>query len=77
MSRNRVAAHRARLREAGMRPVQFLVPDARQGGVYTDMARQAATVAASRSAKEVLTQFEGIRCIAVAPWVIACLPSTT
>lgn len=46
-SRSRVRAHRARLRAAGMRPVQIWVPDVRAAGFDAAARAQAAAVAAS------------------------------
>ena len=45
--RDRVGAHRARLRERGLRPIQIWVPDVRSAGFVEEAARQASLVAAS------------------------------
>ena len=46
-SRDKVRAHRARLREQGMRPIQIWVPDVRAPGFKAQAHRQALAVAAS------------------------------
>ena len=43
--RSRVAAHRARLRARGLRPVQIWVPDTRRPGFAAECRRQAALMA--------------------------------
>ena len=48
--RERVAAHRARLRRQGLRPVQIWVPDVRAPGFAAEAHRQSALTAASPSA---------------------------
>lgn len=45
--RQRVAAHRARLRRQGLRPVQIWVPDVRAPGFAAEARRQSALAAAS------------------------------
>ncbi|MHA6800398.1 antitoxin MazE family protein [Bounagaea algeriensis] len=45
--RQRVAAHRARLRRQGLRPVQIWVPDVRAPGFAAEAHRQSALAAAS------------------------------
>ncbi len=45
--RERVAAHRARLRRQGLRPVQIWVPDVRAPGFAAEAHRQSALAAAS------------------------------
>ncbi len=45
--RQRVAAHRARLRRKGLRPVQIWVPDLRAPGFAAEAHRQSALAAAS------------------------------
>lgn len=45
--RDRVAAHRARLRQQGLRPVQIWVPDVRAPGFAAEAHRQSALAAAS------------------------------
>ncbi len=47
-SRRRVAAHRARLRAQGLRPVQIWVPDVRAPEFAAEAHRQARAVAASQ-----------------------------
>jgi hypothetical protein len=48
----RVRAHRARLREQGLRPVQIWVPDVRAPEFVAQAHRQSAVVAASEHAAE-------------------------
>jgi hypothetical protein len=45
--RQRVAAHRERLRARGLRPVQIWVPDVRAPGFAVEAHRQSALAAAS------------------------------
>lgn len=49
-SRDKVRAHRARLRSQGLRPIQFWVPDVRSPTFAREARRQARAVA--RSAQE-------------------------
>lgn len=51
-SRNRVRAHRARLRAQGLRPVQIWVPDVTAEGFAAEAHRQSRAVAASEHAEE-------------------------
>jgi hypothetical protein len=51
-SRDKVAAHRARLRQAGLRPVQIWVPDVRSPGFASEAHRQSLAVARSRHAAD-------------------------
>jgi hypothetical protein len=46
-SRDKVRAHRARLRRRGLRPVQIWVPDVRSRSFRREAQRQAALVATS------------------------------
>jgi Protein of unknown function (DUF3018) len=48
--RNRMRAHRARLREAGLRPVQIWVPDVRMPRIAREAERQ--SLLAARHASE-------------------------
>ncbi len=50
--RERVAAHRARLRRQGLRPVHIWVPDVRAPGFAAEAHRQSALVAASQHEAE-------------------------
>lgn len=50
-SRRRVAAHRARLRAQGLRPVQIWVPDVTAEGFAAEAHRQSRAVAASETAE--------------------------
>jgi len=51
-SRNRVRAHRARLREQGLRPVQIWVPDVTAEGFAAEAHRQSRAVAVSEHADQ-------------------------
>jgi hypothetical protein len=51
-SRDKVRAHRARLRKQGLRPVQIWVPDVRSTSFARAAHRQSLAVAKSRHAKE-------------------------
>ena len=46
-SRDRVRAHRQRLRERGLRPIQIWVPDVRSPAFAVEARRQATAVASS------------------------------
>jgi len=50
--RHRVAAHRARLRQQGLRPVQMWVPDVRTAGFAAEAHRQSALAANSTQEAE-------------------------
>lgn len=62
--RDRVAAHRQRLRERGLRPIQVWVPDINSAGFAKEAARQARAVA--RADKQATDQ-EFVEAIS-APW---------
>jgi hypothetical protein len=49
-SRDKVRAHRRRLRQQGLRPVQIWVPDVRSPGFAAEARRQSRAVAKSRRA---------------------------
>jgi hypothetical protein len=51
-SRDKVRAHRARLRRAGLRPVQIWVPDVRSKSFVRAAHRQSLAVAKSLDAKQ-------------------------
>ncbi len=51
-SRDKVAAHRKRLRKQGLRPIQIWVPDMRSPAFATEAHRQSLAVAGSPHAKE-------------------------
>jgi hypothetical protein len=51
-ARNKVRAHRDRLRKAGLRPVQIWVPDVRSKAFARAAHRQSLAVAKSPHAKE-------------------------
>jgi hypothetical protein len=50
-SREKVRAHRERLREQGLRPIQIWVPDTRAPGFRKEAHRQSLAVAASVQAQ--------------------------
>ena len=51
-SRDKVRAHRKRLRQQGLRPLQIWVPDMRSPAFVTEARRQSLAVAKSPHAKE-------------------------
>jgi len=51
-SRDKVRAHRKRLRQQGLRPIQIWVPDMRSPAFVKEAHRQSAAVAKSPHAKE-------------------------
>ena len=51
-ARRRVAAHRARLRAQGLRPVQIWVPDVTAEGFAAEAHRQSRAIAASEAADD-------------------------
>jgi hypothetical protein len=51
-SKDKVRAHRARLRAQGLRPIQIWVPDVRARSFIAAARKQAKAVAASRHAKK-------------------------
>lgn len=51
-SRQKVRAHRDRLRAQGLRPIQIWVPDTRSPQFTTEASRQSRLVASSRYAAE-------------------------
>jgi hypothetical protein len=51
-SRDKVRAHRERLRRQGLRPLQIWVPDVRSPAFQAEAHRQSLAVAKSRFAKE-------------------------
>jgi Antitoxin MazE-like len=51
-SRDKVRAHRKRLREQGLRPIQIWVPDMRSPAFIAEAHRQSLLVARSPHAKE-------------------------
>lgn len=58
--RERVSAHRARLRAQGLRPVQIWVPDVRAPQFAAEAHRQSALVAAAAAAAEDMDFVEAI-----------------
>lgn len=59
-SREKVRAHRARLREQGLRPVQLWVPDVRSAAFKAEAARQARLVAADPHEAETMAFIESV-----------------
>ena len=59
-SRDKVRAHRARLRERGLRPVQVWVPDVRSPAFKAEAARQARLVAADPHEAETMDFIEAV-----------------
>ena len=51
-SRNKVRAHRRRLRQQGLRPIQIWVPDMRSPSFAAEARKQSLAVARSPHAKE-------------------------
>lgn len=51
-SRDKVRAHRDRLRQQGLRPIQIWVPDVRSPEFAAEAHRQSAAVAASAHAED-------------------------
>ncbi len=51
-SRDKVRAHRQRLRQQGLRPIQIWVPDMRSPAFVTEAHRQSLAVANSPHAKQ-------------------------
>jgi hypothetical protein len=51
-SRDKVRAHRERLRRQGLRPIQIWVPDVRSPAFAAEARRQSRAVARSRQARE-------------------------
>jgi hypothetical protein len=51
-SRDKVRAHRARLRRQGLRPIQIWLPDTRTPGFKAEAHRQSLAVARSRFARD-------------------------
>jgi len=51
-SRDKVRAHRKRLRQQGLRPIQIWVPDMRSPAFVTEAHRQSLAVAKSPHAKQ-------------------------
>ena len=59
-SRDKVRAHRERLRKQGLRPIQIWVPDVRARSFKAEAHRQAAAVAASEHAADYQTFIDAI-----------------
>ena len=52
MTRDKVAAHRRRLRKQGLRPIQIWVPDVRSPNFAVEAHRQSKAVARGRHARK-------------------------
>ena len=63
-ARDKVRAHRARLRELGLRPVQIWAPDTRSAAFVAEAHRQSALIAGSEQAADDQTFVDAI----AAPW---------
>ncbi len=59
-SREKVRAHRGRLREKGLRPIQIWVPDTRAPGFRKEAHRQSLAVAASARARDDQTFIDAV-----------------
>jgi hypothetical protein len=59
-SRDKVRAHRARLRQQGLRPVQMWLPDVNSPSFLKEAARQSRLVAASPGEKDTMDFIESI-----------------
>jgi len=59
-SRDKVRAHRARLRRQGLRPVQLWLPNTHSPSFRKEAARQSRRVAASPGEKDVMDFIESI-----------------
>jgi hypothetical protein len=59
-TREKVKAHRERLRAAGLRPIQFWVPDVRSPEFAAEARRQSLLVAQSEQEKDDLAFIESL-----------------
>ncbi|MGE3147155.1 MAG: antitoxin MazE family protein [Pseudorhodoplanes sp.] len=59
-SREKVAAHRARMRALGLRPVTIWVPDTRAAKFSAEAARQSKVIAMSREERDEMHFIESI-----------------
>lgn len=59
-SRDKVRAHRERLRQQGLRPIQIWVPDVRSKAFKTEAHRQSAAVAQSSHMQEDQTFIDAV-----------------
>jgi hypothetical protein len=59
-TREKVRAHRERLRQQGLRPIQIWVPDVRSAAFRAEAHRQSASVAQSRFESEDQTFIDAI-----------------
>ena len=59
-SRDKVRAHRERLRQQGLRPIQIWVPDVRSRAVKMEAHRQSAAVAQSAHIEEDQTFIDAV-----------------
>ena len=68
-SRDKVRAHRQRLREQGLRPIQIWVADVRSPGFREEARRQCLAVAASAQAADDQAFIDAVSTLATdAPW---------
>lgn len=61
-SKERVAAHRARLRQQGLRPIQIWVPDVRSPEFAAEAHRQSLLIAQSEQEAEDQAFIDAISC---------------
>jgi hypothetical protein len=59
-SRERVARHRKKMTEAGMRPIQIWVPDTRKSTFADECVRQSMMLAGDDQEREVLAFIEDV-----------------
>lgn len=59
-SAGKVSAHRERMRQQGLRPLQFWVPDLRSPAVRAEIRRQSLRIAASREEGEIMDFIEAV-----------------
>lgn len=59
-ARRKVASYRARLRAAGLRPVQIWVPDTRSPRLAEEARRQSKRVARRKSERDVIDFMEAV-----------------
>lgn len=65
---NKVTRHRARMRAAGLRPVQFWVPDTRSPEFAADLQRQCLSLKDDKAEADVL-RFNEVAATGVEGWV--------
>lgn len=67
-SREKVQAHRERLRRQGLRPIQIWVPDVGAATFLAEARRQSAAVAAGRHAAEDQAFIDAVSETDASPW---------